>query len=318
MNKLNVLLLGWEFSPAIRQKQETSCYLIAQALAERVNLWVLLPHSNQDVFLPNVELTGLDQVDLNSIQSASSQARPLPYSNEAYIRNTISLYGSGDSFGPSEGYVKPLPSPEMGTSATFTKDKSGKIQEKGSAPANFFGCEDFKELSLDAQVIEYARYTSRWANQRKFDLIYAYNYRTFLAATELKLVTGKKLILQVDSLSYERINPNSKGWMYEVERQAFLKCDYILTNMVDRAEILVKEYDISPDKIESLEKKEGDTPSVFQESVEGKPDNFLNGNTIRPKNKAAKEIFMASEKKEANWQSTADAIEKAIQKVATA
>ncbi|MDQ4138974.1 MAG: hypothetical protein M3142_00470, partial [Bacteroidota bacterium] len=204
MSKLNVLLLGWEFSPAIRQKQETSCYNIAKALADRVDLSVLLPHTDPDFILNNAELTGLDQVDLEGIQTADTEQRPLPYADEPYIKNTIPIYGSVHSVNQPKEYVKPELNKGSHVSGAFRQDKMDIAPIKKGAPTNLFGYKDFEELSLDAQVIEYARYTSRWASQKQFDIIYAYNYRTFLAGTEIKLVTGKKLILQVDSLSMER------------------------------------------------------------------------------------------------------------------
>ncbi|QMU28198.1 glycosyltransferase family 4 protein [Adhaeribacter radiodurans] len=317
MSKLNVLLLGWEFSTAIREEQETSCYYIAKALSQRVDLSVLLPHTDPNFILNNAELTGLDQLDLQGIQTSSTKPRPLPFANEPYIKNNIPLYGTSNYVTPPEGYVRPEAFKRISTSGTGSQSNSSKIQEKNTGPANIFGYKEFDALSLDAQVIEYARYTSRWALQRNFDIIYAYNYRTFLAGTELKLLTGKKLILQVDSLSYEHCQPDSKGWMYELEKQAFRKCDYILTSTGDMAVTLVKDYGISPAKLESIEIEKNQLLKSLHATGEQQPANLksasLNKSAV---NKANMHLFI-QEKVEASWQPTADAIWEVIQMVAT-
>lgn len=314
MSKLNVLLLGWEFVPAMHEKQETSCYHIAKALAKWVDLSVLLPKTDSNFILSNLELTGLNQVDLEDINPARPNLRPLPYADETYIKTNIPLYGLAVPVSYSAEHSGQEQSRRT-VAATFTNDKPDKGFEKEIKQPNIFAYKDFDELRLDAQVIEYARYTSRWASQRNFDIIYAYNYMTFLAGTELKLVSGKKLVLHVHSLSYERHNPNSKGWMYELEKQALQKGDYIITNTSDMATIIEKEYGISLNLIKSLEEVKDSANYENNTLAEVLPDNISTGNSITIVNDRAETEKIAKEREQESWQQAADTIWEVIQKV---
>lgn len=278
MKKLNVLLLGWDFVPVVPEEQETSCFFMANALAERVNLSVLLPQTDPTFTLPDVELTGLNQLDIEAIQTNRPQPEDLPYANQAYIRLNVPLYGSADQVNlPASD---PGQAQSMGTKGVPVSKEvnTGKNPGAGKEQSNIFGYKDFENLGLDAQVIQFARYSTRWAAQRDFDVIYAYNYKTFLAGTELKLVTGKKLLLHVDSLSYERSHPNSKGWMFALEQLALQKGDYIFTNTYALAATLEKKYNITPDRILSLENSKPTATPMKASSDKETPPYLINGN----------------------------------------
>jgi len=262
MHKLNVLLLGWEFLPAMPLKPETGCYHLAQALAKRVNLTVLVPQAGLDFPLPQGELTGLDQVNLAEIPALPPASRPLPYAGEAYIRTDIPLYGAAEPHRHAEKPTFPESSPEISYAPITRRQEPEKKEE--SVP--LFAYQNFQELGLATQVIEYARYTSRWAAHRSFDIIYAFHHKTFLAATELKLVSGKKLILQVDGCNQEPRPSSSKGWMYELEKQALQQADYILTDTEQTAQTLVQKFNLSPAILAPLEEStENPSPTLEKE-----------------------------------------------------
>ncbi|MGV3640257.1 MAG: glycosyltransferase family 4 protein, partial [Adhaeribacter sp.] len=130
-----------------------------------------------------------------------------------------------------------------------------------TANPDFFSQQVAGQPNLADQVIQYARWATRLGAQQTFDVIYAYDWRTFLAGTELKLVSDKPLVLQVDSLSVQHPEVHQHGWMYQVEVQALHKADCIITSSDDLAGVLRKQYQIPAGLINSLEEKNQGWPS---------------------------------------------------------
>jgi len=266
MKKLNVLLLGWEFPPIINGKVGTACYGVTKALANQVNLSLILPKSEPEFILKNVDLTGLNNVNLKAITPPAPDPQYTTFAESTTGQQSeIPLYGSATPTLQEKEAIKPPVMPGQTTSVgSFASEtEPGKISELVEE-LNIFGNTDLSLVDYNSQVINFARYASRLASQKEYDVIYAYDWMTFLAGIELKLVSGKPLVLQMHSLSYERGGPDAKGWVYELEKQALEKSDYVITVTDHIAEVIVKEYGISTDKIKSLkEAEEADDEQVI-------------------------------------------------------
>ena len=259
MKKLNVLLLGWEFPPIINGKVGTACYGITKALANQVNLSLVLPKSDPEFILRNVDLTGLNNVNLKEIQVPAPDPEFTAFEESAIGQQMeIPLYGSATPTLQEEAPVKPpVQLPGQTTSVgSFAGEPEQRQLHESVEELNIFGQTDFSLVDYNSQVINFARYASRLASQKVYDVIYAYDWMTFLAGIELKLVSGKPLVLQMHSLSFERGGPDARGWVYELEKQALEKADYIITVNDNIADVIVNEYGISLAKIKSLKEEE--------------------------------------------------------------
>ena len=91
---MNVLLLGWEFPPVINGEVGTACYGITKALSNRVNLSLILPKSDPEFILKNVDLTGLNNINLKSIQTPVTKPEFNAFAETRTMQEEIPLYGA--------------------------------------------------------------------------------------------------------------------------------------------------------------------------------------------------------------------------------
>jgi glycogen(starch) synthase len=256
MSELKVLLLGWEFNPdTLEDVQKTTCYTLAKALGERVNLSMILPVADPDFILQQVHLAGLNNIDLPAIEPAGPKKGIQPFAEGAHIRADIPLYGAPVHDAGIAGVSQEEKSGQAVAAGVLHKNQYDSDLAKQVENLNVFSQQDLSQMPLDAQIIQYARWATRLAAHRQFDVIYAYDWRTFLAGTELKLVCDKPLVLQVDSLSMDRQEPNNQGWMYQVEAQALHKADGFIVASDNLAANLAEKYHISRNAIKSLEEE---------------------------------------------------------------
>ena len=322
MNEMKVLLLGWEFLPAVQEEngQITACYTMAKALGDRVDLSMILPVADPDFILQNVTLAGLNNIDLPALEPTGPNKGIIPFAQEDYIRPDIPLYGAPIQSTQQE--TSRAQQPGQAASAGILRRNQDTSHLKGEVEnPNFFNQKGLDQISLDAQIIQYARWATRLAAHRQFDVIYAYDWQTFLAGSELKLVSQKPLVLQVHSLSQDRKGPNSQGWMYQMEMQALQKADCIIAASDKLAALIEEKYHISPDIINSLGgKKSGiiagesiSSPGVLPAA--GVPVPETSNKAGQEKDGQEKEIPLKEEYKE-NGGKTADRIRDILQQVA--
>jgi hypothetical protein len=96
---------------------------------------------------------------------------------------------------------------------------------------------------LNYQVIQYARFAVPVAlAEADFAAIYAPAWPTWLAAQELRQRTGRPLVLHVAALAAgDEPVGTATGWMADLQRQALLRADLILTETPALAERLRRE-----------------------------------------------------------------------------
>ncbi len=317
MKKINVLLLGWEFPPVLSGGWKEACYGISKALANQVNLSLILPKANPEFILKNVELTGLNNVEFPVKQAEEQKPSFTSPFSEAPVYNEPFPYGTSHeqiNEKPEVQYEgQGVSAGTLGVEQTDRSEYIGKVED-----LNIFGQPDFSAIDRNSQVIQYARYVSRLANQKSFDVIYAYDWMTFLAGVELKLVSGKPLVLQIDSVSFERGGPDCRGWIYELEKQALEKSDFIIAVSEGVSAAIKGEYGIDPSKIhtigtdENLVEPEPEVPEEVEEFIIGPGGSQHSKLVAEPEQEPAAEIDGI------DWDEVADEITKILEKVTAA
>ena len=260
MRKLKVLMLGWEFPPVVSGGLGVACYGISKALAGKVDLTLILPKSDPDFILQNVDLTGLNNIDIQNIKSEFVKKEYNTFSDVSYIPTTILPYQTEESLtsntsnSTSEVAVTASQSQEDHVAATLPEAKPYHpiTLTEPVEQLNMFGHTKLEDMDANSAVIQYARYATRLASHKDFDVIYAHDWMTFLAGVELKLVSGKPLVLHVHSLSYDRAGKDNQGWIYELEKQALEKADFIIPVSDYTARIIELHYGISPERIQPV------------------------------------------------------------------
>lgn len=92
------------------------------------------------------------------------------------------------------------------------------------------------ELILEGEKVDY-------------ELLYAHDWITFKAALDLKERFGKKLIVHVHSLDFDRNFGQTKSWIFELEQKAMQAAEAVIAVSEYSKRVMVEEYGISPEKI---------------------------------------------------------------------
>ena len=269
MKQLDVLLLGWEFPPLVAGDSGVACYELAKELASQVNLSLILPKADPQYVLSNVELTGLNNINLQETPVPVSKPDYQVFGHQAVPQPEIKPYGAPTYTGQEEIQT---PAYEQPGEAESVGELAGSQADTASIQAveelNIFGQTDFSQMDYNTQVIHFARYATRLASQNHYDVIYAHDWMTYLAGIELKLVSGKLLVVHVSSLCEERGGPDSKGWAYEIEKQALEKADLIIAQTDALVSTIEARYDVPAAKIRSLYKLDEPFPAEIEEEEE--------------------------------------------------
>lgn len=102
------------------------------------------------------------------------------------------------------------------------------------------------------KVILFSKYVLKIAERKEFDVVYAHDWMTFLAGLEVKAKTGKPLALHVHALDYDRGGPESKGWIFELEKYAMENADLIMPVSNYTASVITGHYGINPEKVSAV------------------------------------------------------------------
>ena len=85
-----------------------------------------------------------------------------------------------------------------------------------------------------------------------YDIIYAHDWVSFEAATTLKQLSNKPLVLHVHSLDIDRFSGSHRSWIYELEKKSFQTADAIVSVSVYTATRIQQYYGINKNKIHTV------------------------------------------------------------------
>jgi glycogen synthase len=319
-----VLMLGWEFPPVINGGLGVACLGISKGLSRFVDLTVILPKSDPAFIVQNVELIGLNNLDLRELlKKENYEARKriqeqevhpesgfsenkTPENGEKMINTYIDPVTEYDTFADTEyvniqidpyyhpfkditdqdsylqNFTRTSKNAEEGTSNENEKINNEELQNRRVSSVFAFANrgsrevydEEGEELQTEDLMIEkflhafrdgelygedviqkvilYSKYVLKIAQRKDFDIIYAHDWMTFLAGLEVKAKTGKPLALHVHALDYDRGGPDSKGWIFELEKYAMENADLIMPVSNYTASVITGHYGINSKKVSAV------------------------------------------------------------------
>lgn len=233
--KLKVLMLGWEFPPIINGGLGVACFGITKALSNHVDISLILPKSDPNFVVQNVDTIGLNHFDIENIKVKTSEYEFLEDVN--YVDSNFLPYHTLSSESLETKYE----------STDYTSIKS-KIRSE----LEVFNTNDLYDGAIGERVYNFSKIATLIALNRDFDIIHAHDWMTFVAGMEIKAATGKPLVLHVHSLEADRNSPESKGWVYQIERKAMEYADVIIPVSFYTGQIIQTHYGISEDKIKPV------------------------------------------------------------------
>jgi len=223
-------MLGWEFPPVLTGGLGLACYGLFKALSKYVDLTVIIPKTDKDFQLDNVNIIGLNYVGLSSEQVELERRKNSmeSFAKVTYVDADLSPYPSYKEF-PVFLHAKPL------------KDLA-QIR-------NLYSTNEAYGANIMEKVATYTDIVFEIAKTKQFDIIHAHDWITFPAAIRLKEATGKPLVLHVHSLETDRVGEGARNTVYDIELLAMQLADKIVPVSQFTKDCIVKHYGIDPEKI---------------------------------------------------------------------
>ena len=252
MKKIKVLMLGWEFPPLINGGLGIACYGIAKAMSKVTDLTLILPKSSPDTFLENVEILGLNNIDVKGKLAYKKEYEEAIKRYEEFSKVfTIEMEGR------TALYPYNLSEEEAGAFAQQKADyekaaaQLSKFKADGSQEVNLgrFSLNEMYGPDVEAKVAEYADYVAALASNLEFDIIHGHDWMTMLAGLKVKYQTGKPFVIHAHALAYDRAGPQARGWNYDLEKYGMENADAVIPVSYYTGKVVEKHYGIDPAKI---------------------------------------------------------------------
>lgn len=214
-------MLGWEFPPIINGGLGVACHDLSCAMSDLADITMIIPKSSLDFKVKNINLIGINNVDVKSLELPSNyHKQKLPFNIHSVSADLNPYYSK--SYSDSNRM-------RMSAMETFDID-------------NLYGGDVIKK------VFQYADITSSLSSKMDFDVIHAHDWMTMIAGMKIKQETGKPLAMHIHSLEVDR-SGESKGWVYELEKKGMEYADCIIPVSNFTANNIHQHYGISKDKI---------------------------------------------------------------------
>src|SRR6185369_6227602 len=204
-----VLMLGWEFPPIINGGLGVACHDLSGALSDLADVTMVVPKSSPGFKVKNVNLLGVNNIDLNTLEFPSNYHRQkLPF-------KLMEVPADLDPYHQEQplGYRSP----------NYISAKAG-----GKEKLEAFKIENLYGGDVISKVSQYADITLSLSTKLDFDVIHAHDWMTMLAGVKIKQKTGKPLVMHIHSLEVDRSGPESKGWVYELEKKGMEYADLLI------------------------------------------------------------------------------------------
>ncbi len=247
MKKINVLMLGWEFPPVVNGGLGIACLGLAKALSAIVNLSIIVPQASTEYLIEQMELIGLNQIDLQKLKTDLA-AREVSVQTNFSDESIESI-----SFIPVDFYPYENVSSEQ--QAVINKSIKSTVTEN-YIPKPSVTAEDLATFSGDlygddiwTKIQQYANVASKVASTKHFDVIHAHDWMTFAAGLQIKHESGKPLVLHIHSLETDRAGIGSRGGVFQLEQHAMNHADLIIPVSNYTASVIQHHYGINASKV---------------------------------------------------------------------
>jgi glycogen synthase len=221
-----ILMLGWEFPPVINGGLGVACHDLSIALSSHAEVTMIIPKSDPDFKVNNLNLIGLNTISQARIDNLNRSYRNQEISQVYYIPSNLDPYYS-------EKY-------------SVNEFSSVKINDGSVKP---FRIDNLYGGDVIEKVIHFSNLAAALSSELEFDVIHAHDWMTMLAGLKIKAVSGKPLVLHVHSLEVDRGGECSRGWVYDMEKRGLECADLIIPVSRFTGDNIVKYYGIDPDKI---------------------------------------------------------------------
>jgi glycosyltransferase involved in cell wall biosynthesis len=239
-NKIKVLMLGWEFPPIINGGLGIACYGLSKALAEIVDLSLIIPKTAPGFVVENLDLIGLNQLSIEQFKHQTVESH-----NVYDVFKDVTQVDA--NFAPYQNYdtnTKTV-AQKQGTTSTTTQKQEVTIDDILS----FDEVGDIYGTDIWDKIQRYAKLVAKIAQTKEFDVIHAHDWMTFIAGLQIKHESGKPLVLHIHSLETDRSGIGSRGGVYQLEKYAMELADLVIPVSNYTACVITHHYGIDANKV---------------------------------------------------------------------
>ena len=244
-------MLGWEFPPIINGGLGIACLGMGKALSKHVDLSFILPKVDPNFVVDRVRLTGLDHLPLEQVRQITEElAAPSETFYETFaevdrIEADLLPYGVIEE---TKGRSEIAGTPSKPVTVPPTRAAAAQVRH-GTQSLPAFAAGDLYGDDVHEKVAAFAKASAILSATREFDVIHVHDWMTFPAGVAIKQRTGKPLVVHVHSLSYDRAGPDSRGWIYDVEKAGMEAADLVIPVSAYTGTIVTGHYGIDPAKV---------------------------------------------------------------------
>lgn len=213
-------MLGWEFPPIINGGLGVACHDLSCAMSQLADVTMIIPKSSPGFKVKNVKLIGINTVDVNALEK-NNMGQKLPFALHEVPADLDPYYSEIIAGG----------------------------EQTASGHSNPFDIDNLYGGDVISKVFRFSDITASLASTMDFDVIHAHDWMTMLAGIKIKQQTGKPLVMHIHSLEVDRSGPESKGWVYNLEKEGMNYADMLMPVSNFTAENIQTYYGISKDKL---------------------------------------------------------------------
>lgn len=225
---MRVLMFGWEFPPQITGGLGTACHGLSTALSNLVKeVTFVLPRIHTgDAKAGKVELLGANEIKL---MQESADVDIFPNIDTYSIESSLKPYLTAQEYEEQIRWIAEQRAAHGIQSVFWFSGDYGK--------------------SLFEEVIRFGQIASRAVMSKKFDIIHAHDWMTFLAGVKAKQLSGLPLIVHVHALEFDRSGEQIDQRIYDIERYGMEQANHIIAVSQRTKDLIVQKYAIPPQKI---------------------------------------------------------------------
>ena len=242
MKPLKILMIGWEYPPAITGGLGMACRGLAREVAARGHtVYFVLPRVyGNEPRDPGVHLIGLNTKEL-PISDAELQEMLFSFAERHgdEIRKMLP-FGAYDS--PT------LTADEISQNLDLIrKQLSRQIQANEAAAERLLSGGYGSDLVH--QIHLYADFCSLLGKRLKVDLIHGHDWMTFPASLGAMVQSGKPLVAHVHATEFDRSGIHGNRYVEDMERHTFHRASAVVTVSNYTRNIIINRYGIAPEKV---------------------------------------------------------------------
>lgn len=202
-----------------------ACYGLSKALSNYVDLTIIIPRSDINFRLEKANIIGLNNLSPEDI-------------HEELVTHNYQKFS-----------VLEVANVDVDSYPIDVKVNFDNYEITPQEAHTLFADTDSYGPNIMRKVAAYTDLVMKLAEKHEFDIIHAHDWITFPAALKIKQMTKKPLVVHVHSLESDRVHPEARNMVYDIEQEAMQKADRVFPVSNFTKENIVKFYGIHPDKI---------------------------------------------------------------------